>query len=109
MRKKQWSNLRKPSCKKPLGFESSVLQKDGYFVTKITRYYIRTTTGDVRSHTPETLAGWVHTHFPTILSRFEVKDIYEFFFSQLPAKIAEGGTRYSREILQCLFNGSSTS
>ena len=51
----------------------------------------RTVSGEERSCAEGMTASWEQTHFPTILSRYELRDIYnadEFglFYQQLPTK-----------------------
>ena len=51
----------------------------------------REASGEKKSRTPEMTASWKETHLPTILSRYELKDIFnadEFrlFYQALPSK-----------------------
>ena len=51
----------------------------------------RAISGEERSCTEEMTASWAQTHLPTILSRYDLRDIYnadEFglFYQQLPTK-----------------------
>ena len=51
----------------------------------------REVSGEEKSCTPEMIASWKKTHLPTILSRYELKDIFnadEFglFYQALPSK-----------------------
>ena len=51
----------------------------------------RTLSGEERSCTEEMTASWEQTHLPTILSRYELRDIYDadefgLFYQQLPTK-----------------------
>ena len=50
----------------------------------------RTVSGEEKSCTEEMTASWEQTHLPTILSRYESRDIYnaefDLFYQQLPTK-----------------------
>ena len=63
----------------------------------------RAISGEERSCTEEMIASWAQTHLPTILSRYDLRDIYnadEFglFYQQLPTKSFHlKGERCARE------------
>ena len=74
------------------GFKAS----NGWFERWKTRFNVsfKAIVGEEKSVTPEMTSSWLETYLPTILSRYDLKDIYnadEFglFYQALPTKTME--------------------
>ena len=74
------------------GFKAS----NGWFERRKTRFNVsfKAIAGDEKSVTPEMTSSWLETYLPTILPRYDLKDIYNadkfgLFYQALPTRTME--------------------